>query len=235
MQEFSDAFVQAFRLVWTLDANLIEIVGLSLKVSSSAMLIAGVIGLPLGALLAIVRFPGRSAAIVLLSAMMGLPPVVIGLFLYLLLSNAGPLGVLGLLYTPGAMIIAQTVLITPIVAALARQSIEDLDAEYDEQLRVMGIGHWGRVATLVWDGRFSLLTALIAGLGRATAEVGSIIIVGGNIDHVTRTMTTAIALETSKGDLALALGLGMILIALGVGITAAVMSLRATAARFAYA
>jgi tungstate transport system permease protein len=172
---------------------------------------------------------------VLINALMGLPPVVVGLLVYLLLSNAGPLGVLSLLYAPTAMIIAQTVLITPIVAALTRQTIEDLKQEYDEQLRVLGVGPWGMVATLLWDGRYSLLTALLAGFGRAVAEVGAVIIVGGNINHVTRTMTTAIALETSKGDLALALGLGFILLTLAIGVNAAVMALRATAQRAAYA
>jgi tungstate transport system permease protein len=235
MQDFVAAFAAAFRLVWSLDPDLIEIIVLSLEVSLTAMLVAGFVGLPFGAFLAVARFPGRSAAIVLMSALMGLPPVVVGLLIYLLLSNAGPLGGLGLLYTAGAMIIAQAVLITPIVAALARQTIEDLNAEYDEQLRVFGIGSWDRISTLIWDGRYSLLTALLAGFGRAIAEVGAVIIVGGNINHVTRTMTTAIALETSKGDLALALALGIILIALGVAVNAAVMSLRATAARSAYA
>jgi tungstate transport system permease protein len=235
MQEFGSAFVTAFNLVVTLNRDLLEIVGLSLRVSLSAMFFAGLIGLPLGALLAIARFPGRSAAIVIVSALMGLPPVVVGLLAYLALSNAGPLGVLGLLYTPTAMIIAQTVLIAPIVAALARQTLEDLHAEYDEQLRVLGIGSGQKIATLIWDGRYSLLTALLAGFGRAIAEVGAVIIVGGNINHLTRTMTTAIALETSKGDLALALALGMILIALGVAVNAAVMTLRATAVRSAFA
>jgi tungstate transport system permease protein len=201
----------------------------------SAVALAALIGLPLGAVLGVARFPGRGLAIVLINALMGLPPVVVGLLVYLLLSNAGPLGVLSLLYAPTAMIIAQTVLITPIVAALTRQTIEDLKQEYDEQLRVLGVGAWGMVATLLWDGRYSLLTALLAGFGRAVAEVGAVIIVGGNINHVTRTMTTAIALETSKGDLALALGLGFILLTLAIGVNAAVMALRATAQRAAYA
>jgi tungstate transport system permease protein len=235
MQDFGRAFAEAFGLVAALDPDLIEIVALSLRVSLSAVLAAAAIGLPLGAMLGVARFPGRSAAIVLINTMMGLPPVVVGLFVYLLLSNAGPLGVMSLLYSPVAMIVAQTILITPIVAALTRQTIADLQLEYDEQLRVLGVGPRGMVATLLWDGRYSLLTALLAGFGRAIAEVGAIIIVGGNINHVTRTMTTAIALETSKGDLALALGLGFILLALAIGVNAAVMAVRATAARAAYA
>src|ERR687896_710280 len=222
MQDFSAAFSEAFRLLASADPELVEIVALSLGVSVRAVL-------------AVVRFPGRGAAVVILNAMMGLPPVVVGLLIYLLLSNAGPLGILGLLYSPAAMVIAQSVLITPIVAALCRQTIEDLKAEYDEQLRVLGIGPWGAVGTLLWDARYSLLTVLLAGFGRAIAEVGAVIIVGGNIAHVTRTMTTAIALETSKGELALALGLGLILITLAVAVNAAVLALKGTAARMAYA
>jgi tungstate transport system permease protein len=235
MQDFSAAFSEAFRLLASADRELVEIVGLSLGVSVRAVLIAALIGFPLGALLAVVPFPGRGAAVVMLSAMMGLPPVVVGLLIYLLLSNAGPLGILGLLYSPTAMVIAQAVLITPIVAALCRQTIEDLKVEYDEQLRVLGIGPWGTVGTLLWDARYSLLTVLLAGFGRAVAEVGAVIIVGGNIAHVTRTMTTAIALETSKGELALALGLGLILITLAVAVNGAVLALKSTAARMAYA
>jgi tungstate transport system permease protein len=235
MQDFGAAFGLAFDLILSGNADLTEIVLLSLRVSLVAVLIACVIGLPLGAALAVFRFPGRSLLIVLLNALMGLPPVVVGLLVYLLLSNAGPLGVLGLLYTPTAMIIAQSVLVTPIVAALARQVIEDLHREYDEQLRSLGVERFGTVATLLWDGRYSLLTVALAGFGRAIAEVGAVIIVGGNINHVTRVMTTAIALETSKGDLALALALGVILIGLSVAVNAAVMSLRASALRAAYA
>src|SRR5918999_845962 len=222
MQDFSAAFSEAFRLLASADPELVEIVALSLGVSVRAVL-------------AVVRFPGRGAAVVILNAMMGLPPVVVGLLIYLLLSNAGPLGILGLLYSPAAMVIAQAVLITPIVAALCRQTIEDLKSEYDEQLRVLGIGPWGAVGTLLWDARYSLLTVLLAGFGRAIAEVGAVIIVGGNIAHVTRTMTTAIALENSKGELALALGLGLILITLAVAVNAAVLALKGTAARMAYA
>jgi tungstate transport system permease protein len=235
MQDFTGAIVEALRLLAAFDANLAEIVGLSLRVSIAATCLAALIGLPLGALLAIANFRGRAFAILLVNALMGLPPVVVGLIVYLMLSNAGPMGGFGLLYSPAAMIIAQTVLITPIVAALGRQTIEDLKQEYDEQLRALGVGPLRAVPTLLWDGRFSLLTACLAGFGRATAEVGAVIIVGGNINHVTRVMTTAIALETSKGDLALALGLGLILLTIAIAINALVMGLRATAVRSAYA
>jgi len=235
MQDFGAAFGQAFALIVSADANLVEIVALSLRVTLSAVAIACLIGLPLGAALAVGRFPGRTAASVLVNALMGLPPVVVGLGLYLTLSAAGPLGVLQLLYTPGAMIIAQVIPATPIIAALTRQVVLDLNGEYDELLRVLGTSRTGTMRTLLWDARYSLVTAALAGLGRALAEVGAVIIVGGNINHVTRTMTTAIALETSKGELALALGLGMILIALSVIVSAGLMGLRATAARMAYA
>ena len=235
MQDFATAFALAFELIAALDADLAEIVLLSLRVSLAAVAIACLVGLPLGALLAVLRFPGRGGALVLLNALMGLPPVVVGLFVYLLLSNAGPLGVLGLLYSPTAMIIAQALLVTPIVAALTRQLVEDLQLEYDEQLRSFGVTGFSAVATLLWDGRYGLLTVALAGFGRAVAEVGAVIIVGGNINHVTRVMTTAIALETSKGDLALALALGIILVGLAVLVNGAVMSLRATAVRAAYA
>jgi tungstate transport system permease protein len=235
MQDFSAAFGLALHLIVSADRDFLEIVGLSLRVSISAVVIACAIGLPLGAGLAVLRFPGRQVALVLLNALMGLPPVVVGLLLYLMLSRAGPLGVLDLLYSPGAMIIAQTVLVTPIVAALSRQVIEDLHAEYQEQLRSLGLGIGATMTTLLWDARYSLLTAALAGFGRAIAEVGAVIIVGGNINHLTRVMTTAIALETAKGNLALALALGMVLIGLAVAVTSAVMALRATAVRSAYA
>jgi tungstate transport system permease protein len=189
-----------------------EIVVLSLQVSLSAVGFATLAGLPLGAAIAVGRFPGRSAVIVLLNALMGLPPVVVGLAVYLLLSRAGPLGSLGLLFTPGAMVVAQTILILPIIAALSRQAVEDAWREYDEQLRSLGVEGLRAALTVLWDVRFSLLTAVLAGLGRASAEVGAVMIVGGNIDGVTRVMTTTIALETSKGDLPLALGLGIVLI-----------------------
>ncbi|MEX0841519.1 MAG: ABC transporter permease [Xanthobacteraceae bacterium] len=206
--------VSALELVFTADPTLLEIVQLSLAVSLSAVFFAGLVGFPFGAVVALTRFPGREAVIVVLNALMGLPPVVVGLVVYLLLSRSGPLGSWGLLFTPQAMIVAQAVLVTPIIAALTRQTIEDLAVEYRDELAAMNVGPLGRVATLLWDGRFSLMTALLAGFGRAAAEVGAIIIVGGNIDGFTRTMTTAIALETSKGDLPLAVGLGLVLITL---------------------
>jgi tungstate transport system permease protein len=189
-------------------------------VSLSAVIFATLLGLPLGAAIAIGRFPGRRAAVVLLNALMGLPPVVVGLFVYLMLSRAGPLGALGLLFTPSAMVIAQTILILPIIAALCRQAVEDAWIEYEEQLRSLGASGLGAALTLVWDIRFSLLTAILAGLGRASAEVGAVMIVGGNIDGVTRVMTTSIALETSKGDLPLALSLGIVLITLVIALNA---------------
>jgi len=229
MHDLGAAFAAAARLILTADPDLLEIVGLSLRVSLSAVVCAALIGLPLGGALAVLRFPGRGAVLVLLNAFMGLPPVVAGLLIYLLLSRAGPLGDWGLLFTPTAMVIAQTVLVTPIVAALARQTLEDLHAEYDEQLRSLGVGWAGSVGTLLWDGRHSLLVALLAGLGRAIAEVGAVMIVGGNIDHVTRVMTTAIALETARGDLPMALGLGVILMSLAVLVNAAAAGLRALA------
>ncbi|HIP78965.1 MAG TPA: ABC transporter permease subunit [Kiloniellaceae bacterium] len=235
MQDFGAAFAEAFALIVGLDAELVAIIGLSLRVTFSAVVIACLLGLPLGALLAVGRFPGRGALIVVVSALMGLPPVVVGLAVYLMLSSAGPLGVLQLLYTPTAMIIAQAILVTPIVAALTRQVVEDLHGEYDELLRSMGSSRLGTVATLLWDARYSPLTAALAGLGRALAEVGAVMIVGGNIAHVTRVMTTAIALETSKGELALALGLGIILVCLSILINAGLLGLRRTAERLAYA
>ncbi len=235
MQDFSAAFGEAFRLLVSLDPDLVEIVVLSLRVSLGAVLAAAAIGLPIGAGLAVARFPGRGAVLVALNALMGLPPVVVGLLVYLALSRAGPLGPLGLLYTPAAMVIAQMLLVVPIIAAISRQTIEDLKEEYEEQLRVLGVGPAGMMATLLWDARFSLLTALLAGFGRAVAEVGAVIIVGGNINHVTRVMTTAIALETSRGDLALALGLGIILLGLAITVNALVMLLRRTASHAAFA
>jgi len=210
----------ALQLVLTADPMLVGIVKLSLLVSLSAVLFAAVIGIPFGAWLALTRFPGRQGVIVLVNAMMGLPPVVVGLAIYLTLSHSGPLGRWGLLFTPQAMVIAQTVLVAPIIAALTRQTVEDLWAEYHDELKAMNVGPLRRVATLILDARFSLMTALLAGFGRAAAEVGAILIVGGNIDGFTRTMTTAIALETSKGDLPLALGLGLVLITIVIAINA---------------
>lgn len=233
MNDFSAAFATALDLILGLDADLVEIVLLSLRVSLTAVLCAAVIGLPVGAAVAVSNFPGRRAVVVVLNALMGLPPVVVGLVVYLMLSRSGPLGVLGLLFTPTAMIIAQTILIAPIIAALTRQATEDLWEEYREQLRSIGAKPGGAVWTLLWDGRFSLLTAILAGFGRASAEVGAVMIVGGNIDHVTRVMTTAIALETSKGDLPLALGLGIILMLLSLGVNAGAILMR-DAARRAY-
>ncbi|MGB5542736.1 MAG: ABC transporter permease [Gammaproteobacteria bacterium] len=225
MNDFSSALGNAFELVTRLDPQLFEIVGLSLEISLSAVLIAAIIGLPMGAALALSNFPGRRAAVVVLNALMGLPPVVVGLVIYLLLSRAGPLGPLGLLFTPTAMVIAQAVLVTPIVAALARQTVADLHEEYDEHLRAIGSGPLQRMLTLLWDGRFRLLTAILAGFGRAIAEVGAVLIVGGNILHSTRVMTTTIALETSKGNLGLALGLGIILVLMALTVNAAAMLL----------
>lgn len=231
MHDVLQAFGLAAQLIAGLDTDLIEIVGLSLRVSLTAVMVACLIGLPLGAMLAITRFTGRNALIILNNALMGLPPVVVGLAIYLMISRAGPFGVLGLLYTPTAMIIAQTFLVLPIVAALSRQTIEDLNAEYDDYLRSLGLGLGGRLKTLLWDARTSLVTAAIAGMGRAIAEVGAVIVVGGNIDHVTRVMTTAIALETSRGDLALAMALGIILVAISLVLNAATHALRGDALR----
>ncbi len=217
----SEALNTALALLVGLDSKLVEIVLLSLRVSLSAVAISALLGLPVGAAIAVSRFPGRQTVIVVLNALMGLPPVVVGLLVYLMLSRAGPLGPLGILFTPWAMVIAQSILILPIIAALSRQAIEDAWREYEEQLRSLGAGRVNAALTLLWDTRFSLLTTILAGFGRAAAEVGAVMIVGGNIDGVTRVMTTAIALETSKGDLPLALGLGMILIAIVIAVNAA--------------
>jgi len=223
----------ALQLVLTGDPALLAIVRLSLIVSLSAVVLAALIGIPFGAALALIQFPGRQAVIVVLNALMGLPPVVVGLAVYLLLSRSGPLGSFGLLFSPGAMIVAQTVLVTPIIAALTRQTIEDLWIEYRDELTAMNLGPLGRVAALIWDARFSLVTALLAGFGRAAAEVGAIIIVGGNIEGFTRTMTTAIALETSKGDLPLAVGLGLVLIAIVIAVNALAWTARRAGERLA--
>jgi len=225
--------VSALHLVLAGDPALIAIVRLSVIISLSAVIFAALIGLPFGAWVALTRFRGREVVIVILNTLMGLPPVVVGLAVYLLLSRSGPLGPWGLLFTPQAMVIAQTILIAPIIAALSRQTIEDLWEEYRDELAAMDVGPAGRVATLVWDARFSLMTALLAGFGRAAAEVGAVIIVGGNIDGFTRTMTTAIALETSKGDLPLAIGLGMVLIAIVVVVNAAAWGMRRAGERLA--
>jgi tungstate transport system permease protein len=231
MSTIGEALRGAADLIAGGDATLAGIVKLSLGVSLSAVMLATMLGLPLGAAIAVGRFPGRRLLIVLLNALMGLPPVVVGLLVYLLLSRAGPLGELGLLFTPSAMVIAQTILVLPIVAALCRQSVEDAWSEYEEQLRSLGAHGLPAALTLVWDIRFSLFTAVLAGLGRALAEVGAVIIVGGNIDGVTRVMTTTIALETSKGDLPLALSLGFVLIGLVILLNAAAHLIKEAAQR----
>lgn len=226
MSALPDAFEAAARLILARDPDLLEIVRLSLYVSLTATLCAALIALPLGGLLGATRFPGRKLLTTSLNALMGLPPVVVGLIVYLMLSRSGPMGGFQLLYTPAAMIIAQTILIAPIIAALTRQTVEDLRSEYDEYLRALGIGPAAAAMTLLYEARYSLLTAILAGFGRAIAEVGAVMIVGGNINHVTRTMTTAIALETSKGELALALGLGIVLIVLSLVVNMLVMAAR---------
>jgi tungstate transport system permease protein len=218
MNDISAALAEALRLIGSMDAQLAQIVLLSVRVSCVAVAIAACVALPLGAWLAIARFPGRQAVVSVLNALMGLPPVVVGLLIYLLLSRAGPLGEFGLLFTPTAMIIAQAVLVTPIIAALSRQVIEDAWLEYEEQLRSLGAQTVVAARTLLWDTRYALITVVLAGFGRAAAEVGAVMIVGGNINGVTRVMTTTIALETSKGDLPLALGLGMVLVAIIIGV-----------------
>jgi tungstate transport system permease protein len=235
MLDLAEALRAALRQIVNLDPQLIQIVALSLKVTLSAVAIATIIGFAVGGMLAVYRFPGRGALAAIINASMGLPPVVAGLFVYLFLSSAGPLGVLQLLYTPLAMIIAQVILVTPIIAALTRQTCEDLFEEYREQLRSLGASSSSIVTTLLWDGRYRLVTVVLAGFGRAIAEVGAVMIVGGNIDHVTRTMTTAIALETSKGNIDLALALGIILLAIALAINMALMGIRRLASNFAYA
>lgn len=220
MTEFSDSFVQAFALISTADQDLVDIVLLSLRVTLSAVVVSCLIGFPVGAWLAISKFRGRAAVNLLVNTAMGLPPVVVGLVLYLLLSRSGPLGVLELLYTPTAMIIAQTVLVTPIIIALTRSAIEALQVEHGETLKAMRASRIDTIGTLLVEARPALITALLAGVGRAMAEVGAVMIVGGNINHLTRVMTTSIALETSRGELALALALGIILLLLALLINA---------------
>lgn len=229
----SSAFAAALSLMTELDPRFLAIVGLSLRVTLSAVVISALIGVPLGAWLALARFPGRSAVVVTVNALMGLPPVVAGLLVFLALSRSGPFGEQGLLFTPAAMIIAQTILVLPIVIALTRGTVEELWGEYREHLASLGLSGLRAVPTLIWDGRFALATGLLAGFGRASAEVGAVLIVGGNIAGYTRTMTTAIALETSKGDLPLALGLGIVLIALTLAINAAAYAASRIGARFA--
>lgn len=227
------AMQAAIRLMVTFDPQFLQIVGLSLRVTLTAVLVAAIVGLPLGAWLALARFPGRTALIVVINGLMGLPPVVAGLVVFLFLSRSGPLGPLGLLFTPTAMIIAQTILVLPIVIALTRGTLEELWQEYREHLTSLGLTGWRAVPTLLWDGRFALATGLLAGFGRASAEVGAVLIVGGNIANYTRTMTTTIALETSKGDLPLALGLGLVLMALTLAINAAGYAASRVGTRFA--
>ncbi|MCP4335411.1 MAG: ABC transporter permease subunit [Gammaproteobacteria bacterium] len=235
MQDFGNSFTIAFQLVSSFDPDLAEIVRLSLKVSLSAVLFSALIGLPLGAALATSRFRGRNVLIIIVNALMGLPPVVVGLLVYLAFSNAGPFGWMQLLYSPSAMIIAQTILVTPIITALTREIIEQLNGEYEEYFKSLCLTRWQRLTALLWDARYGLLTVGLAGFGRAIAEVGAVIIVGGNIDHLTRVMTTAIALETSRGDLSMALALGIVLLTIALTVNAAVMMIRNSAARTAYA
>ena len=232
---FWDTMTRSVALIAAGDADLMEIIGLSLQVTLTAVAVSCLIGLPLGGALGAFRFPGRGIILLVVNALMGLPPVVVGLLVYLTLSASGPLGPLALLYTPTAMIIAQTILVTPIVAALTAQQIADLNQEYGDVFASLDVRPAGRVAALLWDARFSLLTVILAGFGRAVAEVGAVIIVGGNINHATRVMTTSIALETSKGNLELALALGIILLVIALAVNALVLMLRGTAVRSAYA
>lgn len=226
-----ETLAETFAKLWTLDQEVFAIAWLSLRVSISAVALGSVIGIPAGALVAITTFPGRNGVTAILNAFMGLPAVVVGLVVYLLLSRSGPLGALGLLFTPTAMIFAQTILVTPLIAALTRQIIEDADRELGEQLRSMRLSVWQRARTLVVDARFSLVVAVLAAFGRAVSEVGAVLVVGGNIAGHTRTMTTAISLETQKGDLPLALSLGLVLIALVIVINALASVLRSYAMR----
>ena len=225
MESFSDALFSAIMLIIRGDSELWFIVLLSLRVSLSAVILAALFGIPIGAALAIWRFSGRQILIVIFNALMGLPPVVVGLCVYLLLSKSGPLGILGLLYTPMAMIIAQSILITPIVVALSREIIEGLNNEYRDQFKSFALKDHQVLRALLWEARFALLTTLLAGFGRAIAEVGAVMIVGGNINHYTRVMTTSIALETSKGNLSLALALGVILVVLAIIVNAVVSTI----------
>jgi tungstate transport system permease protein len=214
-------------------ATLGAVVRLSLLVTMSATLLAALIGMPLGALVALAQFRGRNALIVVLNALMGLPPVIVGLLVFMMLSRAGPMGRLGLLFTPQAMIIAQALLITPIIAALTRQVIADLWVEYAQEFSAMGVDQRTRIGALLWDARFSLVTIGLAGFGRASAEVGAVMIVGGNIEGSTRVMTTSIALETSKGNLELAIGLGVVLLAIIITVNALAWGVRHWAERHA--
>jgi tungstate transport system permease protein len=231
--ELADAFATALRLLAERDPVLVEIVGLSLRVSLGALACACALGLPLGAALGALRFPGRNALRILVNALLGLPPVVVGLLVYLLLSRAGPLGALGLLFTPPAMVLAQALLVTPIIVALTAAAVETLAEEYGDQLRSLGAGPWRALPTLLLEGRAQLSVAVLAGLGRALGEVGAVILVGGNIAHATRVMTTAIALETSRGALALALALGLLLVGLSILLNGSAYALRQATLRHA--
>jgi len=234
MEIYSTAILQAFSLIFSGDAALAEIFWLSVKVSLTAVLIACAIGLPLGAVLAVQRFPGRGALVSIINTLMGMPPVVVGLIVYLHLSRSGPLGWLGLLYTPTAMIIAQVILITPIIAALSCQILEDLHEDYRDLFTSLVVPRRIAVFSYIYDARFSLLTVVLAGFGRAVSEVGAVIVVGGNIDHLTRVMTTTIALETSKGELELALALGMVLMGKALLVNAVGLRLKTAAKVRAY-
>ncbi|APV48821.1 ABC transporter permease [Betaproteobacteria bacterium GR16-43] len=231
MNDIGASLALALRLITGGDPSLWHVVLLSLEVSLAAAALACLLGLPLGALVAVERFPGRRAAIVTLNALLALPSVVVGLVVYLLLSRAGPLGSLGILFTPTAIVIAQAILVMPIVAALARQFVEDGWRDYEEQLRSFGVTPLRAIPTLLWDLRYALFTVVLAGFGRAASEVGAVMIVGGNIDGVTRVMTTAIALETSKGDLPLALGLGIVLLAIVLALNAVAYAIREWSAK----
>jgi len=228
MDEIFQGMIEAGRLIVTLDPDLLEIIFLSLRVTLSAVVIASAIGLPLGAWLAVNRFRHRRVAIAVLNALMGLPPVVVGLFVYMLLSRSGPFGAMGLLFTPSAMIIAQVLIITPLIASISHQTLRDLWAEYHDLLISLNASRRQRIGALLWDGRRALLTAMLAGFGRAVGEVGAIMIVGGNIEHATRVLTTAIALETGRGDFAFAMGLGMVLIVLAVLVNLAIHTMSGT-------
>jgi tungstate transport system permease protein len=230
----SEALSEAFRLISIGDSDLLEILSLSMSVSAIALLISVALGLPMGTLLAIQRFPGRKVVITLINSLMGMPPVVIGLLAYLLLSRSGPLGVLGLLYTPSAMVIVQVLLITPIIAALSFQVMDDLHKEYRELFLSLNVGVAKAIPAYVWDARYSLLTTVLAGFGRAISEVGAVMIVGGNIDHLTRVMTTAIALETSRGELAIALALGIVLLTISIIVNGTVTFVKSFAQKNAF-
>ncbi len=231
MNSIAEAAAQAFRLIVAADPNVVRIALLSIEISLASVTMACILGLPLGAAIAVNEFPGKRLVVVLLNGLMGLPPVVVGLFVYLMFSRAGPLGTFGILFTPTAMVVAQTILIAPLMAALSMQVVSDAWLEYREQLRSLGETKLGAAATLLWDLRFTLVTIVMAGFGRASSEVGAVIIVGGNIDGVTRVMTTTIALETSKGDLPLALGLGFILLILVLTINAGAQIVKEMAQR----